>query len=64
MNAREFRDLLTAYLTEPEYAKVIPINDDDKVCMGVTLDDGSRLFVTIEKMADGPFPGTEGGADG
>lgn len=57
MNAKEFRDLLTSYLTEPEYADVVAIEANDRVCMGVTLEDGSRMFVTIEKMCGGSFPG-------
>ncbi len=58
MNAKQFRDILTSYLTEPEYADVVAIKANDRVCMGVTLEDGSRMFVTIEKMSGDSFPGT------
>ena len=55
MTIAQFRALLTDYLTDPDYAEEVTIIGVRH--MGVTLDDGSRFFVCIDKMAgDSPFP--------
>ena len=59
-NAEQFRDLLRDYLTEPEFAEGCQLIDGDEGehCLGVTLEDGSRFFVTVVKIGGGPFPHT------
>lgn len=59
MTLSDFRDLLRDYLTQPEYARVTYLKDDDagQLRMGVRLDDGTRFLVSVEKVAKGsPYP--------
>lgn len=51
MTIEQFRELLTDYLTEPEYADVTPVDVDGALAMRVRLDGGEQFLVTIKAEA-------------